>query len=406
MASINSAPRTAAERDEVLSQMERVLGHWTFKNSPRSSRFLRYVIEFAARGDVASLKERTLGIEAFGRDPDYDTDQDTVVRVTASDVRKRLAQYYHECGHEAELQIDLHPGSYIPELHWPAKAVESLLPPHQEAALVPPVGVSFWRRARKKWATLVWATGFVALLGILAWTWRYKTVSLAREDPAHSIRSNLNLFWSPVLSPNSQMLLSIGEQPQSGWTDSTAIEQMTVFLVRRNKQFQLKTGSFVTSSDLKQGSSLLIGSNNLMSFKELNRLHLRFHFQAEPSDQLVSIEDIKTPAKKWTSANTESQMGATRDYAILARYLDPESGQWVVIAAGLGELGTNAACSVLTDGKLMDQFTKQANDDWAGMNLEAVISTSVLNNKDIGPIKLEAIDIWPVTGEKNVPGVP
>jgi hypothetical protein len=78
----------------------------------------------------------------------------------------------------------------------------------------------------------------------------------------------------------------------------------------------------------------------------------------------------------------------------------------VVIAAGLGEPGTNAACSVLTDGKLMDQFSKQAKEDWAGMNLEAVISTSVLNNKDIGPIKLEAIEIWPVTGEKNVPAVP
>jgi hypothetical protein len=405
MASINSAPRTAAERDEVLSQMERILGHWTFKNSPRSSRFLRYVIEFAARGDLTPLKERTLGIEAFGRDPDYDTDQDTVVRVTASDVRKRLAQYYHESGHEAELQIDMHPGSYIPELRWPAKAVENLPPPRQEAAPVPPVGVSFWGRARKKWATLVWATGFVALLGILAWTWRYKTVSLAREDPARSIRSNLNLFWSPILSPNSQILLSIGEQPQSGWTDSMAIEQMTVFLVRRNKQFQLKTGNFTTSSDLKQGSSLLIGSNNLMSFKELNRLHLRFHFQAEPSNQLVSIEDISTPAKKWTSANAAPQMGATRDYAILARYLDPESGQWVVIAAGLGEPGTDAACSVLTDGKLMDQFSKQTHEEWAGMNFEAVISTPVLNNKDIGPIKLEAIEIWPVTGEKNVPAV-
>jgi hypothetical protein len=405
MAANICTPSIDAKRDAVLSQLERILEHWAFKNSPRSSRFLRYVTEDAARGNVAHLKERTLGIEVFGRDPNYDTVLDTVVRVTASDVRKRLAQYYHECGHEAEIQIDLHPGSYMPEFHWPEKTAENLPPPHQEAALVQPLAASLSARVLKKWSRLVTAIGFVALLSVIAWSsWRHESGLLAKEVSPQSIRSNLNLFWEPILSPSSQILLSIGEQPQSGWTDRTAIERMTVFLVRRTKQFQLKTGSSTTSSDLVQGSALLVGSNNLTSLKVLNRL--RFHLQAEPNAQMVSIEDKKTSGKKWTQTNTTLQIGATKDYAILARYLDPDSGQWVVIAAGLGEPGTDAACRVLTDAKLMDEFANQIAGEWPRMNLEAVISTPVLNNKDIGPIKLEAIEVWPVTGAKNVPAVP
>ena len=65
-----------------------------------------------ASGD---LKERTLGAEVFGRDPRYDTNADPVVRVSAGEVRKRIAQYYHENGHASRVQIELPLGSYAPE---------------------------------------------------------------------------------------------------------------------------------------------------------------------------------------------------------------------------------------------------------------------------------------------------
>ncbi len=53
-------------------------------------------------GHPGELKERTLGIEEFGVDPDYDTNLDPVVRTTAAEIRKRLAQYYLDPSHEAE----------------------------------------------------------------------------------------------------------------------------------------------------------------------------------------------------------------------------------------------------------------------------------------------------------------
>ena len=56
------------------------------------------------------LKERTLGIEIFGRDADDHTASDPIVRVTATEIRKRIAQYYQEPGHETELRLSLPSG--------------------------------------------------------------------------------------------------------------------------------------------------------------------------------------------------------------------------------------------------------------------------------------------------------
>ena len=53
------------------------------------------------------MKERVIGIKLFGRDPSYDTGEDAIVRVTASDVRRRLLQHYGKYGFTSEFRISL-----------------------------------------------------------------------------------------------------------------------------------------------------------------------------------------------------------------------------------------------------------------------------------------------------------
>jgi hypothetical protein len=75
---------------------------------------LRHIVERALSGDVESLKERLLGMDIFHRRSDYDTSSDAIVRVTASDVRRRLANFYTE--HSAQpMRISLPLGSYVPD---------------------------------------------------------------------------------------------------------------------------------------------------------------------------------------------------------------------------------------------------------------------------------------------------
>src|ERR1700736_270054 len=119
---------TEAEREAIRNQMERMLANPLFKNSKRYPTLLRYIVEQPLAGSPAELKERTLGVEVFGRHPDYDTNADPIVRATAGEIRKRIAQYYHEHGHETEIRIDLLPGSYVPEFQIPAAKTAPL--PH------------------------------------------------------------------------------------------------------------------------------------------------------------------------------------------------------------------------------------------------------------------------------------
>src|SRR5580698_2629767 len=109
---------TETNEDIALLQrhVKEVIEGAAFKGSNRSGQFLQYIVDQAIAGHFESLKERVIGVELFGRTPSYDTGDDAIVRVTASDVRKRLLQHYGRYGATSEFRISLPLGSYIPEI--------------------------------------------------------------------------------------------------------------------------------------------------------------------------------------------------------------------------------------------------------------------------------------------------
>jgi hypothetical protein len=107
-----SETSVAALRDHLRD----IVDGEAFRGSHRSAQFLTYIIDQALAGHFDSLKERMIGIELFGRSPSYDTSEDAIVRVTASDVRKRLLQHYGKYGSASEFRITLPLGTYIPDI--------------------------------------------------------------------------------------------------------------------------------------------------------------------------------------------------------------------------------------------------------------------------------------------------
>lgn len=103
----------------VRRHLERILASPVFAGSRRTQDFLRLIVGHALDGDVDNLRERMIGAEMFGRPVSYDTGSDSVVRVRASEVRKKLAQYYSETREEKpEFRIELPSGSYVPRFHF------------------------------------------------------------------------------------------------------------------------------------------------------------------------------------------------------------------------------------------------------------------------------------------------
>jgi hypothetical protein len=107
-------PSAQLSNEEIRQHLNTILAGDEFYSSKRSSELLRHIVERALAGDVESLKERLLGVEIFHRRSDYDTGTDAIVRVTASDVRRRLVNFYTE--HSAQpMRISLPLGSYVPD---------------------------------------------------------------------------------------------------------------------------------------------------------------------------------------------------------------------------------------------------------------------------------------------------
>src|SRR6202789_1172846 len=107
---------TKGDIASLQKHLKEVIEGDAFKGSHRSGQFLQYIIDQSIAGHFDSLKERVIGMELFGRSPTYDTGDDAIVRVTASDVRKRLLQHYGRPGATSGFRISLPSGSYIPEI--------------------------------------------------------------------------------------------------------------------------------------------------------------------------------------------------------------------------------------------------------------------------------------------------
>jgi hypothetical protein len=127
----------ATEQDAwtLREHIKEIVEGAAFKGSHRSGQFLKYVVDQAIAGHFECLKERIIGVELFRRSPSYDTGDDAIVRVTASDVRRRLLQHYGTYGNTSEFRIQLPLGSYVPEItrdssHAPKGGPSESVAPH------------------------------------------------------------------------------------------------------------------------------------------------------------------------------------------------------------------------------------------------------------------------------------
>jgi len=86
-------------------------------------------------------------------------------------------------------------------------------------------------------------------------------------------------------------------------------------------------------------------------------------------------------------------VGVYKDYAIVARLVDPNTDQYVVVAAGIGRGGTVAAGEFLVNEHYMEEMASQVPRDWQHKNLEVVLETQVIQNQS-GPPRITALHVW------------
>ena len=195
---------SAEQADLVRSAVESVVSSDAFAASKRCQDFLRLIVRHALAGELDDLRERMIGVEMFGRPVDYDTSNDAVVRVRATEVRKRLAQYYAQVAQTPDVRIELPPGSYVPEFHWSSTVDDQI------RATASPWGVAL--RSRHTSAVAIAALIGASLLLViwLQFPRKSQSVNVLRLSLGLPKGITLHRNWHPfehiAVSPDGQTL--------------------------------------------------------------------------------------------------------------------------------------------------------------------------------------------------------
>jgi hypothetical protein len=411
-AEIPWTPTTEAEHAAVLREMDRLLNSRHFRNSKRYPAFFEHIIRETLAGRADSLKERVLGIAVFHRPADYDANADPIVRVTAGEVRKRIAQFYHEEVSTEEVCIDLRPGSYVPEFY---PVLQAGAETKQPFSLPVSVGVAespavSAKRRSPWWVSAVAAASAALLAAIL----------LTAFSPWQSTDQRTQM-WYPLLNSPAPVLVVVGQPhlapsenspflsvyqhgPASELelADAIAMAHLSNVLDAHHHLYQITGVGSTSLSDLRKGPAILVGGfNNPWSLRILSPL--RFSLRAAGSGasgetsatpQILQIADRKNqPGSPWIVDFHQPISAMTHDYAIIARFQANMTDGEVMVIAGLGSGGTESASKFVSSAAYMSQLTRQAPRNWRSMNMEAVVETEVIGGR-AGHPHIIAAEFW------------
>src|SRR5579863_4868180 len=102
---------SAQERQELAT----LLGSGIFNRAPSLAQLLSYICEKHFEGSAGQIKEYNIAVEALGRPPDFDQKRDSIVRVEAHRLRRRLKDYYEGAGSDHAVRILIPSGQYAPK---------------------------------------------------------------------------------------------------------------------------------------------------------------------------------------------------------------------------------------------------------------------------------------------------
>jgi hypothetical protein len=402
-------PTSEEERELVRKELDAIVSSHHFRGSKRYPAMLRYVVSAAIGGRASDLKERTLGVEVFGRDPDYDTNADPVVRISAGEVRKRIAQFYHENGHGAKLEIELPLGSYAPEFLLREPEVHEAQTGHDQTGhnIEKPVSTEDQPHKSSR-RYLIAALAAIAVLAVAAafGTFEYHKVTLARS-------TDVDKLWASITKSPDPVLVVVGtghnaEQMSPELAETTFFDRMTGpyhhvsvatattladvagVLRQHGTAFEIKEDNETSLTDMHSRTIILIGAtNNAWTMRLVSPL--RFRFLPGPNAQVQDTKNLQNT--DWSVDFLKPYASISTDYAIVARYRDPTTEGPVMVVAGLGPFGTEAAGAFVATPQYLEQLARQLPPGWESKNIEMVLKTEVIDGK-AGPPVLIAATEW------------
>lgn len=413
---------------EIRLELGRILSSSVFRGSKRCHDFTRYVCTKALEGAAGTLKEQTLAIEVFGRKTSGNLGDDSIVRVGAREVRRRLALYYTSEGVHDPVRIELPAGRYVPVFRYQTEISQVGHPAGTGTggASVPSAaaaGTEAWGRYRRA----LWiVAGTAMVLGILAVWWRHSP---------HSGRE-FEEFWRPALDRSLPVLLVVAHpivyQPSArallldeqrhgksdlpeqraieipaslldgsdyvpvfnqyiGLGDAVTALRIDTLFAQHSRPTRLRLADKVEFNDLQGSTVVLIGGSftNRWTAEMTKDLRYRFGFQAQSKPSIVDTVSKKT----WNLNSITDDRRSGDDYILICRLPHAQTGGFMIIAAGLAVYGTEAAGRIISEPESLDPILRQLPKGWANHNLEMVLHVEVVSDAPALP-EVAAVYSW------------
>ncbi len=398
----------------VLQQLDRMLKSRHFRNSRRYPAFFAHIVRRRLDGDLDSLKERILGIEVFKRPHDYDTGADPVVRITAGEVRKRIALYYHDEGTEQELRIELPPGSYVPTF---SDSVHVLSAPDPLPAVLDApnglarlqsaeiVAVSTGKHIVRNWTLAALLVLVVVLASASVWFWAWTS-------------SPIEAMWRPFFNSPDPVLIVVGSPPgllarqdassprlpmdshshvHMSFNDALALTNITGLMEVHQQSYRVQAALTTSLDDLRKRPVVLISAfGNPWSGRILASLRfslLRQTIADDGSTMLGSIIDHRHPGWTWNFDFTKPVTANSKNYAIVARLRSDLTEGPVTVIAGLGASATESAGEFVSAPEYLKMISAIAPANWKNKNLELVLEVPMIDGKS-GHAHIVASEFW------------
>lgn len=387
--------------DRQLAELElrHILDSEQFRGSHRSCKFLQYVVEKALAGEFEALKERILGIELFARQLTYDTDHDSVVRVAANDVRRRLKDYYRIRPGSA-LRIDLPAGVYLPQIEVMPDRPVALA----EAAPAPSAAAT-WRRialisalAALVLALFLWQPSLRPVSQPFPWSALLKPDKVIDIIPADAnlvmakVRARQDI---PIEAYNGRSFSYAGDLtgsfgsylnhiPLTTVSDAVLASRISDLATRAGARSQVKACNRVDFSELKgEVPVVLLGSPMSNPWVQLLYDQLNFQVVHRFEDGFdVCVNRHPKPGELAVYVPTLNRLGFSEGYAIVTMVPNLTAKAPVLIIAGTSTEGTEAAGEFVTNPDRFADSLKKLGISSRGSvrHIELLIKTSFVSS--------------------------
>jgi hypothetical protein len=351
---------TESQTLEIRAELNRLQESPAFRTSKRCREFLDYIVKHTMHGPTGTLKERSIGVELFQLPKDFDSGQHTIVRVTANEVRKKLAQHYQaENGAYHAVRIHVPPGSYSAEFRWEDPAGVEVSPP---AIVVPGQPRAWWNSGR--------VAAYAAIVLLLA-----------------AILVTLRVYAVGRISPDSKLpsfTAAGGGEALAASRDLRIIAGSTNSYLDRSGRSWGPDRFFTGGNVLVRPSEKVLRTLDPDIYRRLRSGDFRYDIPLAPGNYEMHLHFAETGLSDFISA--ESSGEGQRIFRVTANRVQLVNAFDVV---------ADAAGANIADERVFRNITP-ASDGMLHLEFSAMRSTAMLNGIEllpVGPGKVRPIRI-------------